>query len=127
MDDEGDRDAGCEGDGEDEPERDGLGDFDGWCEDDVERSRLVDRYEASLLRAYAWQGARLAPDPAFARDCLIRVARISPRATVHPKYIGAAVLSALPARVQSATNRLGHAIRRQPGNPFYVDEYEGLN
>jgi len=37
VDDEGDRDAGCEGDGEDEPERDGLGDFDGWCEDDVER------------------------------------------------------------------------------------------
>ena len=32
-----DEDAGCEGDGEDEPERDGLGDFDGWGEDDAER------------------------------------------------------------------------------------------
>jgi hypothetical protein len=36
VDDEGDGDTGCEGDGEDEPERDGLGDFDGWAEDGVE-------------------------------------------------------------------------------------------
>jgi hypothetical protein len=36
VDKEGDRDTGCKGDGEDEPERDGLGDFDGWGEDDAE-------------------------------------------------------------------------------------------
>ena len=36
MDDEGDGDAVCEGDGEGEPERDGLGVFDGRAEDDVE-------------------------------------------------------------------------------------------
>ena len=35
MTDEGDGDAVCEGEGE--PERDGLGDFDGRGEDDVER------------------------------------------------------------------------------------------
>ncbi len=37
MDDEGDGDAVCEGDGEGKPERDGLGDFNGRGEDDVER------------------------------------------------------------------------------------------
>jgi hypothetical protein len=37
VDDEGDREAVCEGDGEGEPERDGVGDFDGRGEDDVER------------------------------------------------------------------------------------------
>ena len=35
MDDEGDGDAVCEGEGE--PEREGLGDFDGRGEDDAER------------------------------------------------------------------------------------------
>ena len=34
MDDEGDREAVCEGDGEGEPERDGVGDFDGRDEDE---------------------------------------------------------------------------------------------
>jgi hypothetical protein len=33
----GDWDAVCEGDGEGEPERDGVGDFDGRDEDNVER------------------------------------------------------------------------------------------
>lgn len=33
---EGDGDAVCESDGEGEPERDGLGDFDGRAEDDAE-------------------------------------------------------------------------------------------
>jgi hypothetical protein len=34
VDDEGDREAVCEGDGEGEPERDGVGDFDGRDEDE---------------------------------------------------------------------------------------------
>jgi hypothetical protein len=37
VDDEGDGDAVCEGDGEAEPERDALGDFDGSGDDEAER------------------------------------------------------------------------------------------
>lgn len=37
MDDDEDGDAVCEGDGEEDPARDGLGDFEGWGGDDVER------------------------------------------------------------------------------------------
>ena len=54
MDDEGDGDAVCEGDDEGEPVRDGVGDFDGRGEDDVERGGAGE--VAATREGIAWPG-----------------------------------------------------------------------
>jgi hypothetical protein len=55
VDDEGDGDAVCEGDGEDEPERVGVGDLDGRGEDGDEREGGGD--VAATRDGTVWTGA----------------------------------------------------------------------
>jgi glycosyltransferase involved in cell wall biosynthesis len=88
---------------------------------------LIDRYEGILLRGYGWQGMRVADDPRWARACFRAAMGLSVRHVAHPK-VGAAIgLMLLPRRMRQSVNRVGHALRRSPGNPQYVEEYEGLS
>jgi hypothetical protein len=55
VDDEGDGDAGCEGDDEGEPDCDGLGDFEGRA-DDVEREGAGELAAAREGTVWTWVG-----------------------------------------------------------------------
>ncbi len=55
MDDEGDGDAGCEGDDEGEPDCDGLGDFEGRA-DDVEREGAGELAATREGTVWTWVG-----------------------------------------------------------------------
>lgn len=93
---------------------------------DAAKAKLVDRYEGSMLRAYGWQAARLAPDRQWARHCLRRSVAVSPREAIHPKTLGALVLTLFPDAVRGPINRLGHRMKDAPGQAVYIAEYEGL-
>jgi hypothetical protein len=84
---------------------------------------IVNRYEGRVLRTRAWSGVRVGADPAWARQCLIRSVRVSPRQAIHPKVALGIGLTLLPHSWRSAINRIGHRLRRAGGNPSYVDDY----
>jgi glycosyltransferase involved in cell wall biosynthesis len=87
---------------------------------------LLDRYESMLLRNYGWQGVRLGGDIAWARSCLRDAVRLSPRHVLHPYVVLGYGLALLPEGARRLVNRAGHAFRRPPGNPLWVDEYDRL-
>lgn len=92
-----------------------------------EQRPLVDLYQARLLANYGWQGARLGADRRWIRRCLRSAFRLAPRRAVDARFVGAAVLSSLPAPVTTAANRIGHRLRPHPGERTLVAEYEGLS
>ena len=87
---------------------------------------LVDRYEGVVLRQYGWQGARLNADTSWVRSCYLDAVRASTREALHPKTAAGLMLVGLPRPMRRRINRIGHAIRRAPSEPNYVEDYEGL-
>jgi glycosyltransferase involved in cell wall biosynthesis len=89
------------------------------------KADLVDRYEARVLLNYGWQGARLMDDRPWVTECLRGAVRLRRRYAAHPRMLAGLGLVALPAGGRRRVNQLGHALRRGPGEPTYVDEYPG--
>src|SRR5436309_2177646 len=71
----------------------------------------VNEFRARLLRAYAWQGARLGEDSRWVRGCVAQAVRVRPRVATSWRTVGALALSSLPAVVRSPINRAGHRIK----------------
>ena len=78
---------------------------------------------ARLMRTLAWQAARLASDSGWARECLRSAARWRSRELVHPRAIGAAILSLLPAPALRAANAAITRLRRARGYPTFRSDY----
>ena len=94
---------------------------------DPGRARLIGRYEAAAMRAYAWQGARLAPDVEWTRECL-RMAFCARRPeALHPRFLGALLLTLLPGSARHRLNHIGHVLRHSPAHTVYLADYEGID
>ena len=94
---------------------------------DAQRRALVDRYQAKVLRSYAWQGARLGAEPSWVGGCLKDAIKLSVRDSVSLRSVAALGLIALPPRLRRAVNRAGNLVTRPVGNPVLIDEYVGLS
>lgn len=85
----------------------------------------VERFQARLLRSYAWQAARLGESASFVRTSLRRAAQLDRGVAVSPKSAAALALAHLPGLVRRSANRLATRARRDPSNTVLVGGFGG--
>lgn len=87
---------------------------------------LVAEHEAVILRSYAWQGARLAADTAWTRNCLRRAAARDLKSLLDARGIGAMALALAPSPLSKLANRLGDRCAPDRHRTI-VEDYRGIS
>jgi glycosyltransferase involved in cell wall biosynthesis len=85
----------------------------------------VERFQARLLRGYAWQAARLGEEALFVRESLARAARLDRRTALSARSAAALALAHLPAGLRRSANRVATRLRRDPSNAVLVGGFGG--
>ena len=78
---------------------------------------------ASLNREHSWGMLRLDGDAAWARAQLRNVLAIAPREALHPRFMAAVALAAVPSPVRRALNRLGNVLRPTHQSRVIIEDY----
>lgn len=88
-----------------------------------EYARYVDEFRGRWLRDSAWSTVRTGGDVAWAREMYWRSVRMRPSGAFHPRTVAGVALSFVPSAARATLNRIGTALRRDPGNAVHVAGY----